>query len=345
MPLGGGPSQLHQECQLTSIREQAWGIIADVLASDDPAGATLRRRLCEHLSAYPLEPERALFLHMQESRERPPAGEPAGTEQGVGTPSAAAAEHPEALQRNLRISELLHNRMLLTAFQPIMDLNLGTAVGVEALSRFVSDDGATADVWFAEATALGRGLELEFFAMGSALRTAEELPDHVFLSINISPSSCRDSRLAGLLAAGQIPLDRIVLELTESVRDDEYPDVVAALAPLRAEGLRIAVDDLNPDLGAMSRMVQLGPDFIKLGRNVISGIESDERQQQLAGGMVDFAARMGCRLIAEGVEGSAELTALAAHGITLGQGYFLGRPTVQPHEWASWMLQDSRKAP
>lgn len=330
---------------MTSIREQAWGIIADVLASDDPSGASMRHRLCEHLAAYPLEPERALFLHMQETRERPTAGDPAGTQQGSGTRSRAAVEHPGSFQRNLRISELLHNRMLLTAFQPILDLGLGTAVGVEALSRFVSDDGASADVWFAEATALGRSLELEFFAMGSALRTAEELPEHVFLSINISPAACLDARLSELLAAGRIPLDRIVLELTESVRDDDYPDVVAALAPLRVEGLRIAVDDVNPDLGAMSRMVQLEPDFIKLGRNVISGIDSDQHQQQLAGGMVDFAARMGCTLIAEGVEDSAELTALAAHGITLGQGYFLGRPTIQPQEWASWTLQDSHKAP
>ncbi|MEE2522050.1 EAL domain-containing protein [Pseudarthrobacter sp. J75] len=330
---------------MTSVRVQAWGIIAGVLANDDPANAAIRRRLCEHLSDYPLEPERALFLHLQETRELPDLPDSTGQEAASGTEPAAAVEHPGSLQRNMRISELLHNRMLLTAFQPIMDLRLGTVVGVEALSRFVTDDGASPDVWFAEATSLGRGADLEFSAVGSALRTAEQLPGHTFLSINISPSSCLDSRLAGLLAAGEIPLDRIVLELTESVRDDVYPDVVSALAPLRAQGLRIAVDDLNPDLGAMSRMVQLGPDFIKLGRNIISGIDSDVRQQQLAAGMVDFAARMGCSLVAEGVENSAELAALAACGITTGQGYFLGRPTVQPQDWASWSKQDAGKTP
>lgn len=321
---------------MTSVREQAWGIIAGVLAGDDPSSSGIRRRLSALLCDYPQEPERALFLHMQETRNQS-----AEVEHDAGAGSPAAVEQSESEKRNTRISDLLHNRMLLTAFQPITDLRSGTVLGVEALSRFVSDDGASADVWFAEATSLGRGAELEFSAMGSALLAAENLPHHAFVSINISPSSCLDSRLSGLLAAGRIPLDRVVLELTESVRDDHYLDVVAALAPLRTQGLRIAVDDLNPDLGAMSRMVHLGPDFIKLGRNIISGVDSDGRQQQLAAGMVDFAARIGCSLIAEGVENAAELTALAACGITIGQGYFLGRPTVRPQEWATWALKDS----
>lgn len=322
---------------MTTVREQAWGIIAGVLASDDPSTADTRRRLCEHLSNYPLEPERALFLHLQEKRVTPDAGE-----METGRP---AVNHPGDLTGNhgARISELLHNRMLLTAFQPIVDLPTGNVVGVEALSRFVSDDGASADVWFAEATSAGRGAELELAAIGSALLAAEQLPEHVFVSMNISPSSCLDDRLTGLLMAGRIALDRIVLEFTESVRDDLYPQVVAALGCLRAQGLRIAVDELNPDLGAMSRMVQLNPDFIKLGRNVISGIASDGGQRQLAAGMVEFAARMDCALIAEGVEDSGELDALTSLGITTGQGYFLGRPTVQPRQWAGWTRQDASK--
>ena len=226
--------------------------------------------------------------------------------------------------------------MLMTAFQPIYGLAEKSVVGVEALSRFVSDDGAAAELWFAEAAAVGLGANLEFAALGSAAAAAKSLPGNLFVSLNISPASCLDPRLTELFDHIDLPIDRVVLEMTETVKDEEYPQFISAINPLRDRGLRIAVDDTHSGAGALSRMVHLRPDFLKLGRNVIGDVDNDGIQRALAACLVDFAEQIGTTLVAEGVETAGELKVLTELGISAGQGYLLGRPSVRPTDWASW---------
>jgi EAL domain-containing protein (putative c-di-GMP-specific phosphodiesterase class I) len=158
----------------------------------------------------------------------------------------------------------------------------------------------------------------------------------VYVSLNISPTSCLDPRLPELFEHIDLPIDRVVLELTESVSDEEYPQFIAAINPLRDRGLRIAVDDTHSGAGALSRMVHLRPDFLKVGRTVIGDVDNDGIQRALAGCLVDFAEQIGTTLIAEGIETVGELKVLTDLGISAGQGYLLGRPSVRPQDWASW---------
>ena len=86
----------------------------------------------------------------------------------------------------------------------------------------------------------------------------------------------------------------------------------------------------------MRHILQLRPDIIKLDRSLIAGIDSDEGQRALGSAMVGFAKQIGARIVAEGIETQAELIAVTQLGMTSGQGYFLGRPTVRPTDWAVW---------
>jgi EAL domain-containing protein (putative c-di-GMP-specific phosphodiesterase class I) len=324
-----------------SVRVQAWGIIAAVLADPDPSGSAVRQRLSKSLDENPGVPERALLEYLLETRRSD-----ANTVETLDSarkmrlePSAIPpqlAEHIDAIRSMSRISALLESHMLMTAFQPIYGLAEETVVGVEALSRFVSDDGAAAELWFAEAAAVGLGANLEFAALGSAAAAARDLPGNVYVSLNISPTSCLDPRLPELFEHIDLPIDRVVLELTESVSDEEYPQFIAAINPLRDRGLRIAVDDTHSGAGALSRMVHLRPDFLKVGRTVIGDVDNDGIQRALAGCLVDFAEQIGTTLIAEGIETVGELKVLTDLGISAGQGYLLGRPSVRPQDWASW---------
>ncbi|WP_285313722.1 EAL domain-containing protein [Pseudarthrobacter sp. fls2-241-R2A-168] len=324
-----------------SVRVQAWGIIAAVLGDPDPSGAAVRQRLSKSLDENPGVPERALLEYLLETRRSD-----ANTVETLDSvrkmrlePSAIPpqiAERIDAIRSMSRISALLESQMLMTAFQPIYGLADETVVGVEALSRFVSDDGAAAELWFAEAAAVGLGANLEFSALGSAAAAARDLPQNLYVSLNISPTSCLDPRLPELFEHIDLPISRVVLELTESVSDEEYPQFIAAINPLRDQGLRIAVDDTHPGAGALSRMVHLRPDFLKVGRNVIGDVDNDGIQRALAGCLADFAEQIGTTLIAEGIETVGELKVLTELGISAGQGYLLGRPSVRPQDWASW---------
>jgi EAL domain-containing protein (putative c-di-GMP-specific phosphodiesterase class I) len=323
-----------------TVRVQAWGIIAAVLADSDPAGAVTRQRLSDRLDENPGVPERALLEHLLETRQQD--GAQRETPDTARTPVPLDAMPPqlverlEAMRSQSRISSLLENQMLMTAFQPIYGLASQTVVGVEALSRFVSDDGAGAELWFAEAASVGMGANLEFSALGSAAAAAASLPPHLYVALNISPKSCIDPRLPELFDHIELPISRIVLELTEGIPDDEYLQFISAITPLRERGLRLAIDDSHSGAGALSRMLHLSPDFIKLGRNIISGVANDASQRALAACMVDFADQIGTVLVAEGVETRDELRVLTELGISAGQGYLLGRPSVRPRDWAAW---------
>jgi EAL domain-containing protein (putative c-di-GMP-specific phosphodiesterase class I) len=324
-----------------SVRVQAWGIIAAVLADPDPSGAAVRQRLSKSLDENPGVPERALLEYLLETR-RSDANTVETLESArkmrlepLAVPPQLA-EQIDAIRSMSRISALLESQMLMTAFQPIYGLEEETVVGVEALSRFVSDDGAAAELWFAEAAAVGLGANLEFSALGSAAAAARDLPENLFVSLNISPTSCLDPRLPELFQHIDLPISRVVLELTESISDEEYPQFIAAINPLREQGLRLAVDDTHSGAGALSRMVYLRPDFLKVGRSVIGDVDNDGIQRALAACLVDFAEQIGTILVAEGIETVGELKVLTELGISAGQGYLLGRPSVRPQDWASW---------
>lgn len=235
-----------------------------------------------------------------------------------------------------RIQDMVNSKMVLTAFQPIRSLTTGSLLGAEALSRFVTEDGSGADYWFPEAAAVGLGAELEFAALTAALKAAEELPGHVYVALNISPETCLDPRMPELLERAAIPLGRIVLELTERHAVEEYDTLTTVLAPLRNRGLRVAIDDAGSGFASMRHILQLRPDIIKLDRSLIAGIHDNTGQRALGAAMVKFAKQTGATIVAEGIETHTELDAVTTLGMTAGQGYLLGRPSIQPKDWTLW---------
>ena len=102
--------------------------------------------------------------------------------------------------------------------------------------------------------------------------------------------------------------------------------LLGVLAPLRADGLRIAVDDTGAGFASLRHVLRLGADIIKLDRSLISGLEHDPVRHALVGALTRFAAETGSRVVAEGVETEGELMAVQGLGVQCVQGYLLGRP-------------------
>ena len=131
-------------------------------------------------------------------------------------------------------------------------------------------------------------------------------------------------QLAGLRRA--VPHHRIVAELTEHTRVDDYRGLLDALAPLRRQGLRIAVDDAGAGYAGLRHVLRLEPDLIKLDLELIRDIHTDPAKRAL----VTFAADTSAILVAEGIETADELATLRALGVPYGQGYHLARPGPLP---------------
>jgi PAS domain S-box-containing protein len=253
-------------------------------------------------------------------------------------PAETAKEASVTLSR-IRIRKMIAGSRLMTAFQPIRDLNTGHLVGAEALTRFASEDGTGPEHWFAEAAAAGLSEDLEIAALETALEAAQQLPPCVYVALNVSPATCLDARLPKVLERSGLALERIVLELTERLKVECYSPLLSSLEPLRRRGLRIAVDDAGSGFASMRHVLRLRPDIIKLDRSLIAGIHDDEGQRALGYAMTEFACRIGATIVAEGIETEAELDAVAGLGMASAQGYLLGRPTIDENEWASWHSQ------
>lgn len=249
-----------------------------------------------------------------------------------------AREAAAALSRT-RIRAMIDGNKLLTAYQPIHNLAAGHIIGAEALTRFLSEDRTGPECWFEEAASVGLSEDLEIAALETALKAAPGLPPSMYVALNVSPSTCLDPRLPGILERSGLALHRIVLELTERLEVEEYRPLISALEPLRRRGLRIAIDDAGSGFASMRHVLHIRPDIIKLDRTLITGIHDDEGRQAFGAAMAEFARRLGATLVAEGIETEAELAAVTELGMTAGQGYLLGRPTVDEHEWENWRLQ------
>jgi EAL domain-containing protein (putative c-di-GMP-specific phosphodiesterase class I)/DNA-binding NarL/FixJ family response regulator len=226
-----------------------------------------------------------------------------------------------------RIRRALEDGGLQIVFQNICLLT-GSAVGVEALARFRGPPKRPPDQWFAEAGEVGLRREVELAAVQAALNELPEIPVDLFLSINVSPSTLADDGFLELLA--ETGGARVVVEVTEHARIDDYEGLNEALARVRALGARVAVDDAGAGFASLRHILRLAPSFIKLDRTLIDGIEHDRSQQALAVGLISFAEQIGATIIAEGVEQAAEVEALTSLGVRYGQGFYFCRPAPLP---------------
>jgi EAL domain-containing protein (putative c-di-GMP-specific phosphodiesterase class I) len=226
--------------------------------------------------------------------------------------------------------------MLMTAFQPVFDLTTATVVGAEALTRFVSDSGDPADYWFAEAQDSGRRTDLEFAAVESGLEAARKLPPHLFVALKLSDVVGLDPRLPVLFEEIPVAPARVILEVSGKFSPKRAASLAAALAPLRRAGVRLSIENMGSFFAGASPVLQLKPEMIKLEQSLTAGLNQDSLRQELVEAEVKFAREIGAALIAQRIETKDELAMLADLGVTLGQGYHLGRPSVQPGEWAKW---------
>lgn len=346
LPAGrGAQAELPGDVGETAVRWQARGIIDELLAESDPETEWTRVKLRELVAAHPESPEQALLAHLTATTALANAPED-GTQdtEAEQQPVEVPAPVPFTRRSRNRIEAVLGDRMLMTAFQPVRQLPAGHVTGVEALTRFVSDDGASADHWFNEAESVGLGADLEIAALHRALTAAQAVPEHLFIALNLTPATCMDARIQGLLEHSQLAVNRIVIELNGQVPANKYASLTAALAPLRARGLRIAVDGAGAGFTSMDQVLELHPDIIKLGRTFIEGIETSEWQRLRATAMAELAQHIGAALAAQGVETKEELAAVTELGVSAAQGYLLGRPSVHPLDWNAWTRSESETA-
>nr|WP_296071046.1 EAL domain-containing protein [uncultured Actinoplanes sp.] len=208
--------------------------------------------------------------------------------------------------------------------QPIVDLATGRRIGAEALSRFPQQWNQAPDLVFADATLIGQRERLEIQALQQAVAHVPYTTGYI--AMNVSPATLATQACQDVLS--RMPLERVVLELSEHDRIDDYDALRATLAPLRARGMRLAIDDVGAGFSSLRHIVTTAPDVIKLDRSLVAGVAHDAVLAVLTRALVELAEAIGAQVVAEGIETATDAATLAELGVHLGQGWHFDRATT-----------------
>src|SRR6476646_7349615 len=119
---------------------------------------------------------------------------------------------------------------------------------------------------------------------------------------------------------------RLVIELTEQDALQNIALVRERRKPWMARGALVAVDDAGAGFTSLEYVAELRPDFLKLCRGMVTGVDLDASRQAVLRATVAFAREVGARVVAEGVERPEELAVLREADVDYGQGWLFGRP-------------------
>jgi len=255
--------------------------------------------------------------------------------------SDSRADSPTLRLRRLdasadELGELMREGRIATLFQPIVDPRSRGVCGFEALARGPSDSWLhSPQNLFEAARRNGMKLELDLLCIQNAFKrfTAARVAGQLF--VNVSPDSIYESPnfAARFLECARIEgmePTHCVIELTEDSLLDDYARLRSTLQLLREAGCSIAIDDLGAGSSGLRTWSELKPDFVKIDRYFVSGIDADSTKREFVRSMLDMGRAMGCRVIAEGVETERECRELVDLGLDRLQGHLFGRPSATP---------------
>lgn len=225
------------------------------------------------------------------------------------------------------LERICRENLFEAVYQPILDTVRGVVCGYEGLARI--DERvvpAGPQDLFAAAALHGFAGRIEAAAGRAIISRREAVPPNCFLSINFSPDALLDPSVQSLLADD---LTGLVVEITEQTPVEDYPTLTAQLGRLRDQGALVAVDDTGAGYASLSHILRLRPDFVKVDRELVSGLDRDPHRAAAVAAIGAMAGELDAWLIAEGVERESELERLIELGVPLVQGFLVGRPDVE----------------
>ena len=216
------------------------------------------------------------------------------------------------------------------AFQPIVDANVREVFSHEALIRGPSNEPAYRILGQVPADRL---LEFDQKARIEAIGLAVRLGIVSRLNLNFMPQSLhsRASILTTLEAADRfhLPIDRLVLEVTEGAVIDDQAQFAEVINEYRGLGLKVAIDDFGAGYSGLNLLTDFQPDQIKLDMKLVRGIEHHGPRQAIVHAIDQVCRDLGIDVIAEGVETVEEYAWLANAGIRLFKGYLFAKPAFE----------------
>ncbi|RLW52157.1 MAG: hypothetical protein B6D76_16865, partial [gamma proteobacterium symbiont of Stewartia floridana] len=221
------------------------------------------------------------------------------------------------------------------AYQPIVDLNDGSILAVEALLRLDSATlGKVSPVEFIPvAEECGLILPIGRWVLQTACRQMSEWYGsglELKVAVNLSMLQLQREDLETIvlqaLEDAQIPASTLVLEITEGATLHASPIVIERLERLHELGIGLSLDDFGTGYSSLSRLKNLPVDTLKIDKSFVNGVVTDRDDEQIVLTTIELAKNLNKRALAEGIETKEQWQCLVRNGCQRGQGYFFSRP-------------------
>lgn len=242
-----------------------------------------------------------------------------------------------AKARSEWLLDILRGGRLYSVFQPIVSCADPSVVhGHECLMRAEVEGSAVSPGLMLDlATGAGLLFQLDLAARRSAIvsAAAHALPAKIFINFTpnaiYSPHSCLNSTVRMVDELG-LRREQVVFEIIESERLPEMALMQRIVGYYRDNGFGVALDDVGAGYSSLSALLELRPDYVKIDRALIDGVDCEPGKALVARKLLETAQGLGLQTIAEGIERREEWEWAREHGADFVQGYLFARPAVPP---------------
>jgi EAL domain-containing protein (putative c-di-GMP-specific phosphodiesterase class I) len=252
--------------------------------------------------------------------------------------AAAGLGSRRVLDESRRLRAGIDDGEMVVHYQPVVDMTSGRWVGVEALVRWDHPERGLLPpaAFLPVAEASGLVVPLGRHVLQSACEQVatwrREVPAaadlHVAVNVSgrqLSEPDIADAVAEALLLSG-LPAGALVVELTETAMAQGTAAVDLALQRIRDLGAVLALDDFGTGYASLAYLQRFHPDVVKVDRCFVDGLGRSPRDDMLARALIDLGLRLGCDIVAEGVERPEQAQALTRLGVRLAQGYLFSTP-------------------
>ena len=230
------------------------------------------------------------------------------------------------------VRDALDKGQFVPFFQPVVVIRTGNVVGFEVLARWNHPELGmiTPNIFIPSAERDGWIDELTLEIVRQAFRSGTTIAGSLTLSVNLSPVQLGHPNLPlqfqTAAAETGFPLDRVIVEITESALADNIAQALTTAESLKALGCRIALDDFGTGYSSLRHLQSLPFDEMKVDQSFVSSMTEQRESRKIAAAIIGLGQSLGLTTVAEGVETQEQADMLLWLGCDLGQGWFYGMP-------------------
>jgi diguanylate cyclase (GGDEF)-like protein len=236
-----------------------------------------------------------------------------------------------AMAQDLR--KALDGREFSLHYQPKVELANGVIHGVEALARWRQAGGVTVppDMFISALEHTGLITPFTYWAIEMAVAQRAEwlvLGWDIAIAVNVPLSVVMDARFlpeVSRIVRGNRLEGGLVLEITENIFLGDYDRINGILSELRGFGIGFSIDDFGTGHSSLARLRQLPVGEIKIDRSFVMTMLENQDDEVIVRSTIDLAHNLGLKVVAEGVETAAIMTALTRLDCDIVQGYHISR--------------------